>query len=750
MSSVILVDQQGQCSTRSDEDMVCLKTSRVEKAIPWTVLEQIDVPYFNALSNLRGQVDTIELKKISVDHKYVEAWEYFLNKISNIGRPGSMSDFPTENMYEVYQLFFQTFPPHHSIFNELKNIIKQLLTSHFYKTSNQLRIKTAAGVVSLVRQRLEYHKSLKLSGEESVIASSDSFDHEMSMLFEHHKTQTPTLQFAIKFDNELNLLKHDSDLQSWYTTMILFQKWCVQSGDESIMLLAFDVVARPHQFEDRLCEVSRGLVTCAMLSDTCVLAGGSMVVCMFQDINIETLPLDSDIDLFVFDENKFISLLRYYESLYENRVRFLKNGPVTTVLIQDEDVSIQLVACFGSTFKNPQLSAQDTVYNFDLDYIKAYYDGKNVYATAECVRAWDERRVSSGYPVILRSRIDKAHEKGFFVSKEYLHNVTFIPETKSRFDFYYPTSSMFANHQSKKRRRVDEIRETKYTDHLIQKIYPASTIFKSSRDVMDAYEKSKTTDCATELALYSDQTIDWTEVNQNMNLTRLGRVSKRHAPHAHVVLFETPIQWSSPEPTPLKVEPAIEESSNYSPCFFTTNEMVMNFLSQLADVTINQLESHHPQSYKKIGITDKRVLKSKMMKSMHVFRSQSTSNDIMTKLTNETKITVETPRGPEVMDPKSFVKKVCEHGVLANISWIIYGVCVMHSHVNFVTAIKSIGVVEKSNMTGKTRGPVTEKTLCHTLPSLSPVLSTVAQVTNTKPISGTTISPPPILLVKEI
>jgi hypothetical protein len=681
-----------------DQESVILKTSTIEKTIPWSVLEHIDIPYFNSLSNLRGQVDAISMQTIRVDHVCISAWEFFLDVVCNYNKSVSKEKFPTENAYEVYNLFLKTFPFSHPRFVEVREILDSMHKNTFYyyshvsaKTSekmNLLCIRTTSGLVNFVRHRIEYYKSLKMSDD---LRLNKTFEQEMSHLFanEVQKSSTGFFEdYTKKFKNEMMVLKADSDRQAWNTVMILFQQWCMKSGNETIMNTVFDVVSRPYQYEERLDKLSRGLIKRSMLSNQCVLSGGALITCMFQDIDLASMSPDSDIDLWVSDETKLLSVLTHFEKTYENHVRFLKNGPVTTILVDDFDVSIQLIACYGSGFKNPQTSVQDVVFNFDLDYIKAYDDGQNVYVTAECNRAWEERRVSTGFVTNPKSRLDKAREKGFEISKEYESKITFTSEKKSRYDFYYPSSSVLDT-MCKKRRRVD-VHETKYVDNLLQKMYPASTIFKRAKDVVDAYEKSKTlADFDSTLVLYNmDRFIDWTSVKSNFALAKLDRVSKRHAPISTVVLFETPIKLTLNNPTDLYVNPL---TPYYTPCYLKISDTHSLFFMDLADVVVDQLETSYPAEYKIVGIKDKTEFIKKACKTLGFAKT------INSKLSPSTEILVESSNGSSVKKSlEEFVNKACSHGIRStNTEMLIYGVCLMKNHINFVTCVKKV-VIKKN------------------------------------------------------
>jgi hypothetical protein len=735
----------------SDTSVLVLKTSETEKSIPWTVLETIDAPFFKSLSNLRGLVFKLVLNSITVEHKFVKAWDFFFNTVCNHDTPVVTDSFPYENSYEVYQLFEQTFPFNHPRFVEIRKFISLLCNRPFYLNQTSLHhgIQTAAGLVSLVRQRIEYHKSTKVSDGTMSLDLVTSFDNEISTLFEvpqQTSSHTSLLPTALKFRNELMVLKSETDSQSWYTVMILFQKWCFQTGDECIMDLAFDSVLRSGSVENRissnavtetsvldsrLAELSRGLIKGSMLSSQCVLAGGSLVICMFTDIDIKTIPVDSDIDLWVFDETKFSTMLNYFESLYSGHVRFLKNGPVTTVLVDDTGVSIQLVTCFGSTYKNPKLNVQNAIYNFDLDYVKAFYDGTSVYVTSECERAWKERRVSTGFSSIPKSRFDKAREKGFEISKEYEHKVTFIEEKKSRMDFYYPVSDMFAHPTSdvfahptsdmfarlSKRRRVDIEFESNYVDNLLRKVYPTSTIFKTARDVVTAYEKSKSTDLVTNISLYNNVTIGWKSVCDNIALAKLGRVSTQHGPQSRVVLFENPIEYTSETDTVLYLDFLLDD---YVPCRFKTDQKFIDFLSALADFAINQLKTSYPKEYNKIGITDMTALKTKIVRSS-CWSEQGHSFSVASKLTPRTNIIVQSPKGQEVVkNLKSFTKSVCHHGVISKVTLVLYGVFIMEKHANIVSEIKSVTVKKTTSPTSTSE--VDTKPSCKHIVKPPPVL----------------------------
>lgn len=682
--TTVVVNENGMidivnCET---EGVVTLKTSQVSVVVPWRNLEEIDVPYFRALSNLRNQyqVTDIVLRNINVDHKFKNAWKCLLDTVRDCNNedPLDYDLIPTNETFETYQLFLQTFPYNHFRFVEVRQGIANLCRAYLL-----WEFFTPHGLISLVRQRIEYYKSQQVSGADDDRkhgAVYYSLDADLAKIFDTHEMDKckVTAEKVATLKSELMALKSTSDANAWFMTMSQFSAMCARSERPEVANLALNVAQRPLSYNRRLEDLSAGLVTRSMLSDKCVLAGGALVVCMFPDIDMSMLSPDSDVDLWVFDRETLSDLLTHFETTKKGSVRFLKNGPVTTVLENDAGVAIQIIARFGLDKSKTQ--ALDVIRSFDVDYIQAFDNGKEVYLLPECMRAWEERRVVKSHLAVSKSRFDKAREKKFEVSSDLEKRVTILEEKKSRYDFFYPTSDMLRT-MCGKRRRTDE-HEDKYVAHLLSKVYPSSSIFNKAADVLAAYDvdasKKKEASEDTLESTYSGRAIDWALAWKNMNTVVLA--DRRSKNNVSFIPFQAPIVWKTNGAVIVRI------STDYSDkAKFGTFPVTAEFVQFCDDV--------------KTKVAQQLVIRQSMFSTRSI---ANLSNDIKIKLLPQ-------PNNQYLMQSKIIdgftevfigsrkvdvneLSKVCVHGTKASVEVVLNGVWTGTTGVrlNITSRIKTI------------------------------------------------------------
>jgi hypothetical protein len=122
---------------------------------------------------------------------------------------------------------------------------------------------------------------------------------------------------------------------------------------------------------------------------------------------------------------------------------FIVNYNAITIVVPGKTRYIQLIL--------KEKKPWEVIDSFDLDYVQAYYDGREIRAFPECINAWAVKRATPVRENIYPGRIAKAIEKGFEILVE-----TKLPEKKSRWNFYYP--------------RKDEERE--HVRHILKCLYP--------------------------------------------------------------------------------------------------------------------------------------------------------------------------------------------------------------------------------------------------------------------------------------
>nr|QBK84540.1 MAG: tRNA nucleotidyltransferase/poly(A) polymerase [Pithovirus LCDPAC01] len=205
----------------------------------------------------------------------------------------------------------------------------------------------------------------------------------------------------------------------------------------------------PEHFEPYLAKFGQGL----HLPDfyqKCILAGGAIVLAYF---NIQNASPDSDLDYWFYDVKKLHSVIEEYHKQFPNAI-FIVNYCVVTVVVPGKTRYVQLI------YKKKK--PWEVIDSFDMDYIQAYYDGKELRAFPECIDSWNKRKILRIQRELPPERILKAREKGFKISFE-----TKLKSKKSRWNFYYP--------------KTGENRE--YVKHILSCVFPRASIYDTPVDV---------------------------------------------------------------------------------------------------------------------------------------------------------------------------------------------------------------------------------------------------------------------------
>lgn len=177
-------------------------------------------------------------------------------------------------------------------------------------------------------------------------------------------------------------------------------------------------------------------------------AGGSLVWAHFGKGDP---PPDMDLDLFCRNPLLATELFNAVRERHPNSCYFVSHHSTVILLINDIPVSIQVV------WTDPHEHPAETVYRFDLDYVRAYCDGVCVRTTWAAGKAWRSREVTSCRGSVRKYRLDKAREKGFTVR---LPDSTKTESLPPREDVFHPVSAL-SYHQN---------------SLVLRKFYPGDTV----------------------------------------------------------------------------------------------------------------------------------------------------------------------------------------------------------------------------------------------------------------------------------
>lgn len=131
-----------------------------------------------------------------------------------------------------------------------------------------------------------------------------------------------------------------------------------------------------------------------------VLAGGSLLYLMLPNI-----PRPSDIDIWVQNQAELNRILK----LLPEGCLFEQYGSIINVSTKECKIPLQLVCSTSSPF--------ELIRDFDLDYLRCYYDGSSQVALLpECLLAWKTKTVTYCSANPRKSRLLKAAQKGFHIA----------------------------------------------------------------------------------------------------------------------------------------------------------------------------------------------------------------------------------------------------------------------------------------------------------------------------------------------
>ena len=194
-----------------------------------------------------------------------------------------------------------------------------------------------------------------------------------------------------------------------------------------------------------------------------LVAGGSVVT---SQLDIPHIRSDSDVDVWVFRQDRD-TVLRLVEAIGRACAGtvFVVQDALVTAVCPTWQCSIQIILVEHAV-------PWWVVNEFDLDYVKAYADGQQLWVTPECRVAWDTRRVTRlSTPSAKAHRLEKARAKGFEVCLPSKVKIFDDLDQNKRWKYFHPALNNPPEH----------------TRTVLRAMWPRATVTLSPAEVAAAY-----------------------------------------------------------------------------------------------------------------------------------------------------------------------------------------------------------------------------------------------------------------------
>ncbi len=194
-------------------------------------------------------------------------------------------------------------------------------------------------------------------------------------------------------------------------------------------------LASPEQFRQRWDQLTFGLFE--HFDWTGIVAAGGMVhfaLDLTIDIDdVQPMLFRSDVDLWIRDKQTLVSIYQQFQARFPGAMINV-NELVATIVIPGIRRNIQIIYSAKQNFAATPL-------HFDVDYAKAFYDGDQVYASADCIMSIITRYLCCRH--LMSMRACKAIERGFgFLHQAFTGDVSTLfdePKVKRKLSkYYYP------------------------------------------------------------------------------------------------------------------------------------------------------------------------------------------------------------------------------------------------------------------------------------------------------------------------
>ena len=135
----------------------------------------------------------------------------------------------------------------------------------------------------------------------------------------------------------------------------------------------------------------------------------------------------NDIDFFIMKKEGFYELLKFFNTNY-NIIKYNIFPSLIEILYikkefyeedtNKEEKKIYKIQLINSLNKSPS----EIINMFDMEYIRTYFDGKNIYVTTSCLDSWNTKVLKDLVPYhhIRKKRILKAITKGYKFERRFL------------------------------------------------------------------------------------------------------------------------------------------------------------------------------------------------------------------------------------------------------------------------------------------------------------------------------------------
>lgn len=358
--------------------------------LPKSTILRWNIPYFSCLVEGVGLTSAAETAQVrlycsSLQGSGASAWNYLFDVLCH-GSAGVPDPRQRPNVFNVAMLVNYVFP-------SKDHPLAQAMLEHVRQTTTQHVARMEPSWVKQLLDLGEHQFLRRMVGNTVCQASKFYLPDDESDLAAYLRLGSALRGFA---DEEYWI--------RWSRSVLSVPDPCMARW--ALVSLSS---AKKEQVEACLGKWMGGFDMAACLRrHAAVLAGGALVAALCCPD--AALPPDSDIDVWVLGKKlkTLLSMVQDVLVAFPDCVVVLR-GPIVQLVCPRWTAALQFIFT-------------DAVYpwlithHFDMDYVKAYFDGESVFQHPECAVAWRDAQVTRMRTgSIEQRRIDKAQEKGFAV-----------------------------------------------------------------------------------------------------------------------------------------------------------------------------------------------------------------------------------------------------------------------------------------------------------------------------------------------
>lgn len=432
-------------------------------------LKSYKIPFFSACTHFKeGSTGVITVSPPNVPLHCKNVWETWFHHMQN----DELYTVDHNNILYVHNLYTYIYSNDNTQ-KHMKSLLNYTNELLFQKNITEFTLNG-------VEQLIAVNEMLEILPEDNHKPNSSDKSSRLSICFSAPRDEK-MYDYYIQLGKRLQSMKY-------YNYASLFEKSIMDLPENISKHSVFKIpeMNSVYLFRQKMMNISNGLWHHVepFINSSLFWSGGSLVwALMCEPIQSSTCqsrnptrPLDMDIDLFCTSPSSALALFQHLEETY-NRVYYVASTSVLNIYVDDIRISVQVI--FHSDLLNPW----QIIHNFDMDYVKVYYDGKQFLCTSDACYALETRTVRKAHPMIKHVRLQKAVEKGFLLDQSIQTLLGTSDQnkhilSKSRYDYYYPSSS----------------EDLEYNCNALQKFNPFKYIKKTYKDLQQFCEFSRMDD----------------------------------------------------------------------------------------------------------------------------------------------------------------------------------------------------------------------------------------------------------------